>query len=224
MKRLLCFLMVLIMLFSLVGCVNTQNVKNTKPTETENSTVSLNQSSTQSPISEQESVDPYAPHEINDDRITVSGKTKTYTDSGIALSVPSSWDCIEVNSEDGSLYYFQHPELGQNCAFSFDITSAEYLTQKCTEAEFSKYLSDITDYKDVQIKTFAEEKVNELSCIKIVSSFSFNGKQFVRVDYQYLLIGVRWYNLHIIYPEDETENFKAVFETIINSIKFEKGK
>ncbi len=224
MKKIVCLIVVFIMLFGLVGCVNTQHVKNTKPTETENSTVSLNQSSDQSTISSQESVNPYAPHEINDDRITVTGKTKTYTDSGITLSVPSNWDCIEVNGEDGGSYYFRHPELGQNCEFSFDITGAEYLTKKRTEAEFLKHLSNITDYNDVQIKTFAEEKLKEFDCIKIVSSFSLNGKQFVRVDYQYLVIGVRWYSFHIIYPEAETESFEAIFETIINSIKFEKGK
>jgi len=228
MKRLVSLLLVaVITIIPLSGCADSGDPLSSTTSDTQLNTTldtqpdtTLDTNGSDATSTTAETVyDPYPIHEIDDDRITVDGDKKTYTDIGITVSIPVDWTCLEINGEDGSSYFFREPELGDKCEFSFWLFFSELFTyERTTEEEYLKLFSSY-DMTDVEIISFTKETLSGYSCTKVVTSYSSEGTEYIRIDYDYVITGVRWYDFSITYPAAEKDTYEPVFESIVNSIE-----
>lgn len=153
--------------------------------------------------------------EIDDDRITTTDKGKTFTELGISLNVPADWGCFEQGGEDGTSYSFVHPKLKEKCELNFYITSADYKYER-TESEYMEYYSDI-DLENVKIISCVKEKLCGFEGTKVVATYTDDGEELIRIDFNNVITGVRMYNFSATYPASDKES-KAAVESILDSI------
>ena len=158
-------------------------------------------------------------HEVKDDRVTVEDSKKTFDHLGVSVSAPEKWTVMETNADSVYSYYFRDPKLGEDCQFTLSITGSKFL-EKRTEAEYLEYLSGMDGYENVKINSFTEEKLGGFGCTKIAFTYSKNDTEYVQVDYQNILIGVRLYSCSIVYPAEEKDTCQSVLEEIVNSVDF----
>ena len=163
--------------------------------------------------------DLYGLHDIPDEFLTISADKTVFDGNGITFSVPSDWKCSMLNAEDGSAYYFRHPEWGEKCEFSFLLTFAELFSGERTEQEYAEYLA-FGKRENVQIDSFTREKVGGYTCRQVVSSYSLENTEFVRIDCNYIIVGHKLYHFIIEYPAAERATFEPIFNSIIHSIEF----
>lgn len=163
--------------------------------------------------------DIYGLHDIPDEKFLIIENRKTFNELGVSVTVPIDWRCMESNGEDGNTYFFRDPKLGEKCQFVLSVTGSEYLNER-TEKEYLEYLICIAG-KDAQINSFTKEKVKGYESTKIVSSYSLDNTNFIRIDFDNIVVGVRCYDFTITYPASENETFDDVFESILNSVKFQ---
>lgn len=160
----------------------------------------------------------YALKDISDERITIVDNKKFFNHLGIIINVPKEWRCLELNGEDGSSYFFRHPELSKKFQVALSVTGVEYLKDR-TQKEYLDYLCDILG-KDVKIDSFAKEKVGGYDSTKVVSSYSLENTNFIRIDYDNITVGVRLYKVTITYPASEKETLEPIFNSIMDSVEF----
>lgn len=153
-----------------------------------------------------------------DEKITTVGNEKFFKYLGISFNIPKEWEYTQSVGEDGSAYSFSHPMLSQKCQFTVSITGAEYLYE-ITQNEYLEYLCDVAD-EDAEIKSFTKEKFKDYDCTKIISSYTSENTQFVRIDYNNIKLSPRLYNFTIIYPAAEKESLKPIFDSLVDSIEF----
>lgn len=190
------------------------------PSPTNNQSDSLlNGTQSNNSVTEKENNNHYQLHDVSDEKITIAENKKVFSDSGITISLPINWNCKELNAEDATSYFFRHPELNDKCEFIYEVTSTEFFSKKRTEEEYLEYLS-YDNHKDIKIDSFTEEKVGGYNSTKIVSFYSFENSKFIRIDYDYIVIGVRLYSFTITYPVSEADDLASIFDSIVNSIKF----
>ena len=162
---------------------------------------------------------PYTMIEISDERIKISNNKKVFSDLGITFSFPVDWIGMALNAEDASIYYFRHPELGEKCEFSFELSFTELFSSERNEQEYLEYLT-FDKREKVKIDSFTKEKVGGYQCRKVVSSYSLENTEYIRIDYAYVIVGLKLYDFAIEYPASERETLQPIFDSIINSIKF----
>lgn len=226
MRKTILFILLFCLLFMLSACR-----QSTTPSDTQSGTISdssdrnvkSNLQSTEDTKADNsttgnETDDPYPISKIPEEQFTKSEHNKTFNGGNITLTVPIDWEGKMLSAEDGSSYFFSHPDLGEKCEFIYSLTFAELLSEKRTEKEYSDYLSDI--HKNVKIDSFTSEKVGGYQSTKIVSSYSSENTEFVQIDYDYVIVGSRLYHFTITYPASEYETVEPVFESIMNSIRF----
>lgn len=214
MKKILLLLVLFCLICTLAACKQPSITSDaTSNVLSDNKTIHITTSSKEDTTSSD-----YTFKDISDKRITTIDNKKNFVYSGIAISFPTEWKCTESNGEDGSSYFFSHPQLSKKCQFAVSITSVEYLNER-TQNEYLEYLYDVVG-KDAKIKSFTKEKFNGYDCTKIMSSYSSENTQFVRIDYNNIAVGIRLYNFIINYPSSEKETFEPIFNSMVNSIEF----
>ncbi len=201
----------LLLIFSLTACKQPSI-----PSYTQSDTISDNKNVSTTSSKEDEINAAYTLQDVSDERITTVDNKKVFDHLGITISVPKEWRCMEVNGEDGSSYFFRHPELGEECQVALSITGFEYLNER-TQKEYLEYLSDVVG-KNVKINSFTKENVGGYDSTKIVSSYSSGNTDFIRIDYDNITVGVRLYDFIITYPASEKETLEPIFNSIVNSI------
>ncbi len=157
--------------------------------------------------------------EISEELFTKSDDKKTFNEGNITLTVPIDWECKVLSGEDGKSYFFRNPKLDKKCELSFGITFTELFTGEFTEEEYLEYLT-FDKRENVKIDSFTKGKVGGYKCRKVVSSYLFENTEYIRVDYNYVIVGFRLYNFIIEYPASQHETFETIFNSIINSIEF----
>ena len=197
----------------LAACKQPSTLSNT-PSDT----ISYNKDTIATSSKEDEFHTAYTLKDVSDERITIVDDKKIFEHLGITMSIPMEWKCMETNGEDGSTYFFHHPELSEKCQIVLSITSVEYLNER-TQEEYLAYLSDIVG-KDVKINSFTKEKVNGYDSAKIVSSYSSKNTNFIRIDYDNITVGVKLYDITTTFPKSEKQTFEPIFNSIVNSIEF----
>ena len=168
---------------------------------------------------DKDSIHPYPVLEVEDDRVTIENDKKTFSYLGVSVSAPKKWTVLETKADGSSSYYFRDPKLGESCQFTLSITGSKY-SEKRTEAEYLDYLSNMSGYENVKINSFTEEKLNGFNCTKIAFTYSKDKKEYVQVNYRYIVIGVRMYSCSIVYPAEKKDTYQPVFEEILNSVEF----
>ena len=79
-------------------------------------------------------------------------------------------------------------------------------------------------YKDGRINYFSKEKVNGYKITKVVSSYSSGNEEFIRIDFNNVVVSVRLYSFTITYPAFESETCETIFKSVLDSIEFTKDK
>lgn len=227
MKRLVSLLLLaVIAIIPLIGCSASGDPLSSTTSDTQVDTTLDSQTDTTLDTISSEATsateDPYYPyliHEIDDDRITVDGDKKTYTDRGITVSIPVDWACLESNGEDGGSYLFREPTLGDKCQFICGILISDLYTPTELTEEIYLKSNSYGGRTDVKVISLTQEMLSGYSCIKGVVSYSLEGTEYIEIDYLGIITGVRWYSFSITYPAAERETFEPVFESIVNSIE-----
>lgn len=212
-------LLFLLLIFMLSACTQPPTPTNNRSDLVSNGTQSSNAESKEE--NKEENNDPYPLNDISDTKITVTENEKVFSHSGVTISLPIDWICKELNAEDGSCYFFRHPELNDKCEIIYEVTAAELLGKKRTEEEYLEYLS-YDNHKDVKIDSFTEEKVGGYNSTKIVSSYLLDNTKFIRIDYDYIIVGFKLCSFTITYPVSEADNIEPVLDSIVNSIKLKE--
>ena len=149
-----------------------------------------------------------------------SGTTTTFQQDGVTLQYPSHWKTSVQQGEDGRKYQFRDPTLGDQCEFSFYLTGAEYKSD-ITQEECMERLS--YSYSDVTISTFETQPFAGYEATKIEATYAFDNTKFVEICYHNVVTGVRMYNFYAIYPHDQADTYRSVFESIFMSITIEQS-
>jgi len=200
---------------------NTESQQNPATEATENNNT-LNTESQQNPPteatgSEATEENPYAIREITDERVVITGDKKVFKNTNFALSVPLDWKCLTASGEDDVVYYFQDPVLGNKCHLSVSVTFAVFDRNFTLE----QYLEILSYYqKNVVIDSFTKEAIQGYECKKLVYSYTEENTKFVGIWYDNVNEGVLLYDISVRYPVSERDTYEAVFESIINSIRF----
>lgn len=160
--------------------------------------------------------DPYALHNLADSRLTVDGDKKTYSDSGIAISVPFDWLCLERNGVNDSWYYFREPTLGEKCELYYHTTTPWDLPERTAEEYYLLFSGP--NSTNVKIESLTKETLCGYAYTKVVSSYVSGGIEYIRIDYDCLVAGDRFHDFIVRYPASERDTYGPVFETIMESI------
>ena len=144
-----------------------------------------------------------------------NGTMKTFQDVGVAFQIPSQWDALKQQGEDGRTYFFREPTLGEQCQFTFSVTGSEYQNNR-TKDEYLAYLSE--NYEKVTISSYQQESLSGYEGIKIEATYVENNQTFVRIAYDNVVSGVRMYDFIITYPKAQEETYKDIFDAILRSI------
>jgi len=168
---------------------------------------------------EEKTDDLYPYPEIPEDKIAIEGSKKVFNDSWITFSLPIDWICMVQGRPDGSLFHFQEPNLGENCKITMSITGSEYLYDR-TKDEYLKYVSNIHKSDNLKLDYYKKETLKGYRCIKAVYSYTADNTEFTRIHYDNVVANFRMYDFYITYPASESNTYKAVFESIIDSVKF----
>ena len=162
--------------------------------------------------------DLYAIREITDDRVTIEGSKKIFNAPiiGVSFSIPVDWKCMEQQGVDGSTYFFREPYLGENCEITMRITGAESLYER-TKDEYLKYVSNL---ENLQLDYYEKETLKGYRCTKAVYSYTEENAVLTCIHYDNVVVESRMYDFYIIYPASESNTYKAVFESIIDSVNF----
>ena len=208
MKKL--FTMLILAIFAVSALAGCQNLSGNKGDTSSDSSVDV---SSDFSNSDDCLLDGYT--EIDDDKITVTDKEKTYTDTGISMRLPADWNGQQSEGEDGTSYIFNYPELKEKCWFSFYITGAAYKLER-TETEYLEYFSEI-GLENVKIISCAKEKLCGFEGTKVVISYTEDGEDLIRIDFDNVITGVRMYAFTFTYPTSDKE-CEAVVESILDSI------
>lgn len=245
MKKFICmFLLMVIALLLLCGCGDSGNSlshtapdtqpdtgSTTQPDETTDS-VTTEQTETTEAIEETEPIeetdpteetvyDPYPTVQIEDGRITVDGSKKTYRDDGITFSFPVDWLGFECRGEDGTSYFFEDPTSDKSGKFSFYLTASYYIHERTTEAEYLELYSHSPELTDVKIISLTKETLSGYECTKVVASYKCEGTEYIKIDYDYVITGVRRYDFSVTYPASERATDEPVFDAIIASVRLD---
>lgn len=200
MKKFLCKFLVFCLVFTFASCV--------KP-------------STSNEVSSKDDIVSYtSSEEILNDKISVANNQKIFKHLGVTMPFPKDWVFEEFSGEDGSTYYFKHPNLGEKCMLSVTITGAVY-AYDIKKDEYLDYLIDLTgEDSNAKIDSFTKERLSGYDCTKIVSSYSFENDEIIRINYDNVVVGIRMYDFTIIYPVNEKQTVEQVFQNIMNSVEF----
>ena len=165
--------------------------------------------------------DPYPVLEIEDGRITVEGSKKMYRDDGITFSFPVGWIGFECRGEDGTSYSFRNPMSEKSGVFGFTITSTYYIHERTTAAEYLELYSHDPELTDVKIISLTKETLSGYDCTKVVASYMREGMEYITIDYDYVITGVRRYDFTVTYPASERATYEPVFDAIIDSLRLD---
>lgn len=212
MKKVVFLLLVSLILGVFSGCEKTQ---------TNEINISSNDSAPSQVIStpdKEETESPLTPTLVKEEKIKLNGTIKTFTDLGVSCQFPAMWNCLQQQGEDGLVYFFRDPDLGENCQFSISITAAEYRHDRTKK----EYLTDLSDtYESVTITTFQQVQISGYDATKVEASCVGNNGKFVSIHYDNVVAGVRMYDFIGCYPETEKEIYAALFESMFESIMIE---
>lgn len=150
-----------------------------------------------------------------------NGTMKTFQDVGVAFQIPSQWDALKQQGEDGRTYFFREPTLGEQCQFTFSVTGSEYQNNR-TKGEYLEYLSE--RYEEVTISSFQQESLSGCEGTKIEATYLENNQTFVRIAYENVVAGVRMYDFIMTYPKAQEETYKDIFDAILRSITIKVTK
>ena len=144
-----------------------------------------------------------------------NGTLKTFRDVGVSFQIPSQWDALKQQGEDGRTYFFREPTLGEQCQLTFSVTGSEYQNNR-TKDEYLAYLSE--NYEEVAISSYQQESLSGYEGTKIEATYLENNQTFVRIAYENVVAGVRMYEFIMTYPKDQEETYKDIFDAILRSI------
>lgn len=241
MKKFICmFLLMVIALLLLCGCGDSGNSlshtapdtqpdtgSTTQPDETTDNVTTEQTEVTEVPEvtepevpdpTEETVYDPYPTLEIVDGRITVDGSKKTYRDERITFSFPADWTGFECPHEDGTSYFFEDPTSDKSGKFSFYLTASYYIHERTTEAEYLELYSHSPELTDVKIISLTKETLSGYECTKVVASYKRDGKEYIEIDYDYVITGISRYDFTITYLVSESAACEPVLEALTDSI------
>lgn len=189
--------------------------------DTQSSTASASISSN-AVSSEADVNDEYAIHDIPEDMLTVEQSKKTFSEAGVSVAVPASWKGLEQKDDNGASYFFLHPELNDKCSFEFSFKNSEYYYKRTAE-EYLIYISN-AKRKNVKINAYTKQQLNEYWGVKVISSYTADDTEFIRIDYDYVVVGNRLYHFTIVYPAAQSDSFEEDFISILDSIELRETK
>ncbi len=199
--------------------INDNIVSDTSSINSNTNTSSDNQSSNNS--SSNINYEPYVIQEIIDERVIVSNNKKIFNSVGVTVSVPNDWKCLWNYGEDDSAYYFRHPELNEKYALMFHVTLTDYFTKNSSKDEYAESLSRQHE-QEIVIDTYAKEKIDGVTSIKVAYSFYENDTKFNSIRFDDIIVGFRLYDFTITYPASQSDTFEPILDSILDSIKFDK--
>lgn len=166
--------------------------------------------------------DEYALHDIPEDMLTVEQSKTIFSEAGVSVAVPVTWKGFEQKDDNGASYSFRHPELDDKCSFELSFRNSEYYYKR-TEEEYLIYISN-AKRKNVKINAYTKQQLNEYWGVKVISSYTTDDTEFIRIDYDYVVVGNRLYHFTIVYPASQSDNFEEDFISILDSIELREVK
>ena len=240
-KKLCCFLILIFIFAIFAGCKQNDapqisatdgsepaTVPTTKPTDptteaTKQPTTEPSQkptvetTATTAPTEAPTNSTPSGPQKITDGRVAIIEGKRIYNDLVAKFTLPLDWECLIHQHEDGSLLYFRHPELGENCQLFMNVTGSWHIYDR-TKDEYLKYIS--YGVENVKLEYYEKETLKGYRCIKAVYTYMKDNTEFVNIHYNNIIFGYRKTDFLITYPVSQSDKYKDVFEAIIDSVEF----
>jgi hypothetical protein len=148
----------------------------------------------------------------------VNQTMKPFQGNGFTIEIPSQWESSQQQGEDGTVYTFREPDLGEKCQFLVSLTGAEYKNDR-TQNEYLEYLS--SSYENVEISFYENQAISGYEGKKVIATYVEDNQKFIRIAYDNVVAGVRMYDFTITYPESQKETYDDIFNSILQSIVIE---